>query len=202
MAISLTCPSCGNIINQATRSPQLVVCPACNSTQLLTNGAMEDVGKSAILTDTPSIFEMYKTYKHQDWKFTPVGRVRYDYGDGWWDEWFVKSEGGKENWVSVDEGDIAIESIVQKGLSVPAFDAIKVGGVIMINRIRMTVVEKNTCTMVGVQGELPFKIIPNETYNYIDLLGPKRTSFTIEYQQDGTDCYKGIWVDPFEIVEV
>lgn len=202
MAISLTCPSCGNIINQVTKSPQLVVCPACNSTHLLTNGSMENVGKSAILTDTPSIFEIYKTYKHQDWKFTPVGRVRYDYGDGYWDEWFVRSDSGKETWVSVDEGDIAIESIVQKGLSVPAFDEIKVGGALMINRIRMTVVEKNTCTMIGAQGELPFKIVPNESYNYIDLLGPKRVAFTIEYQQNGTDCYKGIWVDPFDIVEV
>ncbi|MDN5278296.1 MAG: hypothetical protein PWR01_2261 [Clostridiales bacterium] len=202
MAISLTCPSCGNIINQVTRSPQMVVCPACNSTHLLTNGKMEDVGKSAILTDVPSIFEMYKTYKYTDWKFTPVGRVRYDYGDGYWDEWFVRSDNGKETWVSVDEGDIAIEHLVQKQLSLPTFDEIKVGGALMINRIRMTVVEKNTATMVGAQGEVPFKIVPNETYNYIDLLGPKRTAFTIEYQDGGIDCYKGIWVDPFEIVEV
>lgn len=201
MAVSLTCPSCGNIINKVTRSPQVVVCPACNSTSLLQNGKMEDVGKSAVLTDTPSIFEMYKTYRHKDWKFTPVGRVRYDYGDGYWDEWFVRSDNGKETWVSVDEGEIAIESLVQKDLSVPGFNDIKVGGAIMINRIRMTVIEKNSCTMVGAQGELPFRIVPNETCNYIDLLGPKKVSFTIEYKQDGIDCYKGVWVDPFEIVE-
>jgi hypothetical protein len=91
---------------------------------------------------------------------------------------------------------------VQKGLAVPGFDEIQVGGALLINRIRMTVVEKNSCTMIGAQGELPFKIVPNETYNYIDLLGPKRTSFTIEYQDSGIDCYKGVWVDPFEIVEV
>jgi hypothetical protein len=202
MAVSLTCPSCGNIINQATKSPQMVVCPACNSTHLLTTGKMEDVGKSADLTDMPSIFEMYKKYKYQDWRFTPVGRVRYDYGDGWWDEWFVRGDSGKESWVSVDEGDIAIETLVKKNVPLPAFEEIKVGGAIMINRQRMTVVEKNACTMVGAQGELPFRIIPNETYNYIDLLGPKRTSFTIEYQEKGIDCYKGVWVDPFEIVEV
>jgi hypothetical protein len=202
MASSFTCPSCGNIIKPVTRSPQLLTCPACNSTHLLTNGKMEDVGKSAILTDTPSIFEMYKTYKYEDWRFTPAGRVRYDYGDGYWDEWYVRGESGKESWVSVDEGDIAIETLVKKGLAVPSFDEIKVGGALMINRIRMTVVEKNTATMIGTEGELPFKIVPNDTYNYIDLLGPKRVAYTIEYQGDKIDCYKGIWVDPFEIVEV
>jgi hypothetical protein len=202
MALSLTCPSCGNVINQVTRSPQLIVCPACNSTQLLTNGKMEDVGKSAILTDMPSIFEMYKTYKYQDWKFTPAGRVRYDYGDGYWDEWFVRSDNGKETWISVDEGDIAIESLVKKNLSIPGFDEIKVGGALMINRTRMTVMEKNTATMIGAQGELPFKIVPNDSYQYIDLLGPKRLAFTIEYQEGQVNCYKGVWVDPFEIVEV
>ncbi|NCB39559.1 MAG: DUF4178 domain-containing protein [Erysipelotrichia bacterium] len=202
MALTLTCPSCGNTINQVTRSPQIVVCPVCNSTNFLNNGKLEDVGKSAVLTDTPSIFEIYKTYRHKDWKFTPIGRVRYDYGDGYWDEWFVRSDNDKETWVSVDEGEIAIESLVKKGVSVPPFDDVKVGGIVMINRDRMTVIEKNSCTMTGAQGELPFKIIPNESYNYIDLLGPRRISFTIEYQQSSVDCYKGVWVDPFDIVEV
>ena len=202
MALTLTCPSCGNTINQLTRSPQIVVCPVCNSTNFLNNGKLEDVGKSAVLTDTPSIFEIYKTYRHKDWKFTPIGRVRYDYGDGYWDEWFVRSDNDKETWVSVDEGEIDIESLVKKGVSVPPFDDVKVGGIVMINRDRMTVIEKNSCTMTGAQGELPFKIIPNESYNYIDLLGPRRISFTIEYQQSSVDCYKGVWVDPFDIVEV
>ncbi|KAF1081143.1 MAG: hypothetical protein GQF41_2411 [Candidatus Rifleibacterium amylolyticum] len=199
MPVSLTCPSCGNVINQMTRSPQMLVCPACNSTHLLNSGRLEDVGKSAILTDFPSIFELHHTFRHKDWKFTPVGRVRYDYGDGWWDEWFVRSDNGKESWVSVDEGEIAIEALVQKGVKVPSFDELKVGGSLIINRIKMKVIEKNSCTMVGAEGELPFKIAPNETYNYVDLLGPKRLSFTIEYQNDAIDCYKGVWIDPFDI---
>lgn len=202
MAVAFTCPSCGNKITQISRSPQVIVCPACNTTNLLQNGKLEDVGKSAILTDTPSIFQISRTFRHKDWQFTPVGRVRYDYGDGWWDEWFVRSDNGKETWVSVDEGEIALESLVQEGLNVPPFDKLSIGGVLMINRIRMTIIEKNTCTMIGAQGELPFKVVPNETYGYIDLLGPKRASFSIEYQSDGIKCYKGVWVDPFEISEV
>ncbi len=199
MPVSLTCPSCGNIINQMTRSPQIVVCPACNSTHLLNSGRLEDVGKSAILTDFPSIFELHRVFSHKDWKFTPVGRVRYDYGDGWWDEWFVRSDNGKESWVSVDEGEIAIEALIQKDLKIPAFDEIRVGGSFMINRTKMTVIEKNSCTMIGAEGELPFRIVPNDTYNYVDLLGPRRLSFTIEYQSDRIDCYKGVWIDPFDI---
>lgn len=180
----------------------MVVCSACNSTHLLASGRLEDVGKSAILTDFPSIFELHRKFRHKDWKFTPVGRVRYDYGDGWWDEWFVRSDNGKESWVSVDEGDIAIEALIQKGVRVPEFDALRVGGSLVINRVKMTVIEKNSCTMVGAEGELPFRIIPGETYNYVDLLGPKRLSFTIEYQSDAIDCYKGVWIDPFDIARV
>ena len=202
MAITLTCPSCGNQINQITRSPQIVVCPACNTTNFLQNGKLEDVGKSAVLTDMPSIFAIGRTFRHKDWRFTPVGRVRYDYGDGWWDEWFVRSDNGTESWVSVDEGEIAIETLVQENLNVPPFEKLSVGGVLVINRIRMTVIEKNTCTMVGAQGELPFRVVPGEKYGYVDLLGPKRASFTIEYQTGGIECYKGIWVDPFDIQEV
>jgi hypothetical protein len=179
----------------------MVVCPACNSTHLLSGNQLENVGKSAILTDFPSIFQIHQTYLHKDWRFTTVGRVRYDYGDGWWDEWFVRSDGGKESWVSVDEGDIATESLIQKNPKVPTFDELVIGSNVTINRIRMQVVEKNICTMVGAQGELPFKIIPNETYHYADLLGPKRLAFTIEYQNDRVECYKGVWIDPFEITQ-
>lgn len=202
MALTLTCPSCGNQITQITRSPQIVVCTACNTTNFLQNGKLEDVGKSAVLTDIPSIFSIGRTFRHKDWRFTPVGRVRYDYGDGWWDEWFVRSDNGKEGWVSVDEGEIAIETLVQENLNVPPFEKLTVGGILVINRIRMTVIEKNTCTMIGAQGELPFRVVPGETYGYVDLLGPKRASFTIEYQTGGIECYRGVWVDPFDIQEV
>ena len=107
---------------------------------------------------------------------------QHDYGDGWWDEWFVRSDNGKESWVSVDEGEIAIETLVQDKLNVPAYESLKIGSVLNINRICMTVIEMNTATMIGAQGELPFRAVPGEKYNYIDLLGPKRASFTIEYQ--------------------
>ncbi len=202
MAITLTCPSCGNQITQVTRSSQILVCPACNTTSFLQDGKLEDIGKSAVLTDTPSIFRIGRTFRHKDWRFSPVGRVRYDYGDGWWDEWFVRSDNGKESWVSVDEGEIAIETLVQDKLNVPAYESLKIGSVLNINRIRMTVIEMNTATMIGAQGELPFRAVPGEKYNYIDLLGPKRASFTIEYQTGGIECYRGVWIDPFEISEV
>lgn len=203
MAASVTCPSCGNIIKPETRSPQLLVCPACNTVNLLENGRLEDVGKSACLTEEPSIFEIHKRYKYKDWKFTPVGRVRYDFGDGYWEEWYVRDDAGKEAWVSVDEGEIAIEKPFGKNLKLPAFEEIKVGGAIMINRQRMTVIEKNSCTCVGAQGELPFKAVIGETYNYIDLLGQRRASFTIEYEEDNkVACFKGIWIDAFDITEV
>jgi hypothetical protein len=187
-----------------TSSPQLVVCPTCNTTSFLQNGNLEDAGKAAVLTEEPSIFKLHHSYKFGDWKFTPVGRVKYSYGDdeGVWDEWYVRSENGKESWVSVDEGEIAIENLVASHIDLPPFEEIKVGGALMINRQRLTVIEKNTCTCLGTTGQIPFIIHPNETSQYIDLLGPRRLSFSLEFKAGSVDIYKGIWIDPFEIKEV
>ena len=202
MAKEFSCPNCGNLITPATNNCQLIVCGACNSSLFYDNGNIENHGKMATLAEEPLLLELNHRYKHQDWYFTPIGRVRYDYGEGVWDEYYVLSDNGAGNWVSVDEGDVAIEKLVQSNVQVTPFEQLRVGDAVTLLGQRMTVTEKNSCRCVGAQGELPFPVSPDDGYDYIDLLGPKRASFTIEYQKNGIECFKGNWVDPFEIVEV
>jgi len=202
MAKSFSCPNCGNIIKPAIDTCQLLICSACNSSIFYDNGNLENHGKMAALADEPSLFQLNHRYKHLDWCFTPIGRVRYDYGEGTWDEFYVLSDNGATNWVSVDEGDVAIEKLVKSNVQVQPFGELRVGDQVTLLNQRLTVTEKNTCTLVGAEGQLPFPIEPNDTYDYIDLLGPKSSSFTVEYQKDSVECFKGTWVDPYEIVEV
>ncbi|NLM18158.1 MAG: DUF4178 domain-containing protein [Candidatus Riflebacteria bacterium] len=200
--LELTCPSCGSLIHLKIRSPHMITCNYCSSTSILEGESWKDIGKLAILTETPSIFTLDHLYSHKGWDFTPRGRVRYTYdkGRGFWDEWYVISSNGKASWISVDEGDIAVEvSEPLPSTPLPAFENLKVGMKILMNRKNFMVAELGTCTMIGCEGMLPFVIEENDTYNYADLLGTRKEMYTIEYEEDGIKLFKGHWIDPYEI---
>jgi len=201
MTKELICPQCGYRIERKVGTSALIVCPACNSSLFLENEAVRNAGKMAMLVKEPTLLSLRKTFSYRGWRFTPLGRVRYDYGDGFWDEWWVVSDNGGTNWMSVDEGDVSIESQVKdiKTKYLP-FEELKIGTQLRVGGQLLTITEKNSCVCVGAEGELPFRPSSGETFNFVDLLGPKGAMFTIEYYPDTIECYKGTWVDPFDII--
>ena len=202
MALQLACPSCGNKITIATKSPQIVVCPVCNTTSELEHSAFKEIGKFAFLSDTPSRFEIGVEFRYNGKFYTPVGRVRYDYGKGYWDEWYVK-KGSEYVWISEDEGDIAFETTAKPNLKeIPPFNELNIGKAIKIGSTKYIVAEKGRCRMVGCEGELPFKIVPDDEYDYADLLGHGALAYTIEYEKDKIVCFSGKWIDPFEVEDL
>ena len=202
MAIKLSCPSCGYGISLLTKSPQIVVCPACNTTSELEHSAFKEIGKFAFLADSLSRFDIGTEFRYGGKIYKPVGRVRYDYGKGYWDEWYVQI-GPSYVWISEDEGDIAFETEVRPNLEmIPPFNRLAVGKHVKIGNNNYVVAEKGRCRMVGCEGELPFKIIPNEEYDYVDLLGKGAQSYSIEYESDKIVCFSGKWIDPFDIEDL
>ena len=102
-------------------------------------------------------------------------------------------------WVNIDEGDIAIENEIELTSKIPPFSDIRLGQELSLNDDIARVTEKNTCKRVGAEGELPFVIRPDETFEYADLIGKGNDNYTLEYGSDGIDCFKGKWIDPFEV---
>ncbi|MDM8547386.1 DUF4178 domain-containing protein [Candidatus Venteria ishoeyi] len=117
------CPSCGGPLALHFRYTKLMTCPHCGSGLFLDDKVVQLRGIQSVMADYPSLLQLYQNFTYRDWKFTPVGHVRFEYAHGYWDEWWViSSNSGEEGkWVSVDEGDIAIEVPVSiHSLSLPA----------------------------------------------------------------------------------
>lgn len=203
MAEKFSCPNCGAELGIKFSASKFVVCEFCQSCLFLEDEAVRNAGKMSVLTEFPSIFCLGGQFSYRNWSFVPIGRVRYDYGRGWWDEWYVADNKGEFKWITVDEGDIAIEQKAEFEGRIPEFDQTNIGDTVSLKlqglELKFQVTEKNSCTCIGAEGELPFPITPFETYYYLDLSGPNKRIFTIEYTEDGTECYEGLWIDPFEI---
>lgn len=197
--MDLNCPSCGSAVPHALRYAKLVVCPACQTSLFLEDEAVRQAGERAALAAAPSLFARGVPFSYRGATYVPHGRIRFDYGRGYWDEWWVESSTGEAGWMSVDEGDIAFEEPLQLSGAAPAFERLSLGAKLSLGEDEVTVTEKNEATCLGAEGELPEIIAPGDRHGYVHLSGPQGLLITLEYAGDETLAFRGRWIDPFEV---
>ncbi len=165
---SLDCPSCGATLAVEDRFTKVVICEYCGQTSALKNRSLDPTGKKVSLADVESEFRIGRKGTLKGESFTVLGRLRYDYEDGFWDEWFISLEGGGKLWIQEDEGEITAykkESITSQ---IPPWDEISVGSMVPINGAQVFVTEKNKASITGGLGQLMFRITPGEQIKYVD----------------------------------
>ena len=142
MPSTFNCPQCGSPVPARVRYTKLIVCSSCGCSLLLEDDAVKHIGKRSIIADYPSIFRLGGHYRYRHMAFTMQGRVQYDYGGGYWDEWWVIADDGEGKWISVDEGDISIEAPIAVAETPPAYDALQIGDSVSIGGQSLRVTEK------------------------------------------------------------
>ena len=193
-ANQINCPQCGDTLPLKFRHTKLVVCVSCNSTIFLEDDAVRLAGKQSVLPTAPSLLQLQQPFNYQSHSYLPVGHVRYQYDNGFWDEWWVFDKGREGLWVTIDEGDFAFEKPVKAPKNV-SFEKLtldkKVNGWVVTER------GKGICD--GFEGELPEIIRVGDTFNYVHLSKSNGELLTLEFNDKGVQAYKGKWIDPFEI---
>lgn len=193
--MAYSCPGCGAPLEARFHHTKLIACGYCGSTVFLRDQAVELAGKQSVLPETPSIFALHQPVTYRTRQFIPVGKARFEYDRGFWEEWWaMDQEGGY--WISVDEGDIALE----QPISLPAaVHPPKVGEKIDLADQPWVVTEIGDAQCVGIAGELPEVIQAGDRFRYWHLSGPRGALLTLEQDEDGWHGFQGQWVDPFEV---
>jgi len=83
---SLNCPSCGATLAVQDRFTKVVICEYCGQTSVLKNRSLDPTGKKVSLADVQSEFSIGREGTLRGSNFKVLGRLRYDYEDGYWDE--------------------------------------------------------------------------------------------------------------------
>ena len=193
------CPACGAETSPNIKYTKLAVCDHCGNILFVEDDAVKNAGKKSAVVETPSIFSLGLHYQYRNMRFVPVGRIQFDYGDGLWDEWWVITDEGSGKWISVDEGEIAIETKVEKKLDLPDCKKLTLGKKLNLLGQTLTVTEIDSATCVAVAGELPEIIMPGEIHHYAHCSGKQSVLYTLECAEGERVLYKGTWVDAFEI---
>jgi hypothetical protein len=183
------------------RFSKMAACDYCDNVVYLRGAEATILGRQSALADYPSLLRLGGRYRHRDLEFEPLGLLRYDYGAGFWDEWWVLTDAGEGRWVSVDEGDFAIEERVTPDRALPPPAELAVGQRLELFHQQWTVTETGRARLLGIRGELPEQVSLQRRFGYVHLSAPGPWLVTLEFGPPGTEVevYRGQWVDAFEI---
>ncbi len=168
MPRQISCPSCGAPLQIESAFTTLLICNYCGASLYVRDSGVDLTGKTAKLAEYPSRLSVGAQGKIKNRTFKVLGRVRYQYADGFWDEWFLQFDNQQVGWIEEDEGDLTLIFKSKLTSPIPPFDQVRVGSFILLGGDRMFVSEKGQGKVLGAEGELSMVASPGHSIQYID----------------------------------
>ncbi len=198
MPSNANCPNCGSALDRRIQSSKVVGCASCGSTVFMGDLSFVAPGEQGEMHDAPTLLQLEKPLKLDGRVITPVGVIRYSYGRGWWDEFWCETEEGGV-WVSVDEGDIVIETPTDGVKPPSASQRLKVGDMVLYQAQNYRAVEAETATCIAFRGELPEAPEIGEAHEFINFQGPDSQALSLETWGPNRSWFVGRWIDPWSV---
>ena len=198
---NLNCESCGaplKIENQFIRS---VTCEFCGSAYIVKGDQGLDMkGKTASLADYPSHLSIGQTGSIKGKSFSVMGRVRYSYDDGFWEEWQVNwADGSAPDWLEEDEGYWTLYRRERVKSAIPPYEQIKVGGTIKVNNYDVFVTEKRKGKMMGSEGQFSSVLPVDSEFGFFSGNADGKL-VSINYWEDEIELSVGEDLEPSDMV--
>ena len=187
--LQANCPSCAAPVEFKAGSTIVLVCPYCRSAIARTDRGLEDLGKVAEIAESQSPLKIGLKGEFKGARFELTGRaqLRHELG-GYWDEWYATFSNGWVGWLAEAQGKfyLTFYQPLPQGVSLPSFDQLQVGQTVVEipSSTPLIVVEKGVATAVAADGEIPYRLTPNEQSAYADLSGREGAFGTIDYSMD------------------
>ena len=202
--LKANCPSCAAPIEFQKGSTIVLVCPFCRSAVARTDRGLDDLGKVAEIVDSESPLKLGLKGMFKDQRFELTGRaqLRHELG-GVWDEWYATFSNGWVGWLAEAQGRfyLTFYQPLPDGAQLPPFESLQIGQTVpeIPNQTPFMITEKGTAISVAADGEIPYKLEPNERSNYADLSGAGNAFATIDYSMNPPWAFVGNMVSLAEI---
>jgi hypothetical protein len=164
----------------------MVTCAYCSTVSEITDAGLDPAGKSARLAPLPTRFRVGQSGAILGRKMEVVGRVRYAYDEGSWDEWYLLFEDGEPAWLEEDEGQYALTGRVALTTALPPFDSVRPGDRFDVNGESFYVTECCRARVAGSEGQLFYRAAPGKAVNFLDGNTAGMIAY-LEYADDGVE---------------
>lgn len=175
-----------------------MVCNYCGASLYVRDTGVDLTGKVAKLAEYPSRLSVGAKGQVKGRAMHVLGRVRYQYADGFWDEWFVQFDDNQVGWIEEDESDLTLVFKSKLTSPIPPFDQVRVGSFIPLGRDRMFVSEKGQGQVLGAEGQVSQVPAPGRPIQYIDGNASSK-AFRLVIDESGITLHTG---EPLEFNDV
>ena len=194
MSFQAGCPACGAPVSFKTGSGVVVVCEFCHSVVARTDKGLEDVGRVADVAESGSPLRVGLRGAIQGAGFELTGRAQLGHGmGGTWDEWYAAFDDGRWGWLAEAQGRFYLTFQRQISNRIPPFAKLELGKPVqqIPTKVPLVVTEKGEARAVAAEGEIPYRLVPGETYSYADLSGLGGAFGTIDYGESPPAVFVG-----------
>ncbi len=194
--LQANCPSCAAPIEFKSGSTIVLVCPFCRSAVARNDRKLEDLGKVAeiVESESPLKIGLKGVWNENHFELTGRAQLRHELG-GVWDEWYATFSNGWVGWLAEAQGKfyLTFYQPLPENSSVPSFKSLQLGQAVteIPGELPLIVTEKGTATAIAADGEIPYKLMPNERSDYADLSGKGGAFGTIDYSTNPPFVFVG-----------
>jgi len=196
VSVEVSCPACGAPIAFKTGSSIVVVCEFCHSVVARGDRKLEDLGKVAELVETGSPLDIGLRGVYQGVPFELTGRAQLGHeAGGIWDEWYAAFQDGRWGWLAEAQGRfyLTFEQALSEQSLIPPFELLQPGSSVaaLPTSVPLTIAETGIASQLGAKGEIPYKLVPGDEYEYADLSGPNGIFATLDYSDSPPMVFVG-----------
>lgn len=183
MRRTANCPSCGAPVQFAWSSAVQTACPYCHSILVRHDVDLEKVGIVADLPPDASPIQLFTEGIFDNRRFTVIGRIRYEWEQGGWNEWHILFSDQSTGWLSDSQAEYAVSFLVAPPAPLPGADQIRPGNMLRISGAPFYVTHLTPVRYIGFEGELPFTTTGRSEFLTADLRTSDARFATIDYSE-------------------
>ena len=204
--LKVNCPNCGAEVTFRSAALPSRVCDYCQTILVRRGEGVEAVGKAASLPFDVSPIQIGTRGTFETHSFEVIGRVRWGWTDGSWNEWLLLFDDGGTAWLGEAMGqfmllrerplgDINAEAVNR----IAAGEEVPIGSTAVIDGGTLIVSDAREATCIAAEGELPFTAPAGWTIYSVDFRS--ESGYCASLQREGTipSFYYGRYVTLAEL---
>ncbi|MBO9446877.1 DUF4178 domain-containing protein [Ruegeria sp. R14_0] len=195
----LNCPNCGSENPKLLQQLKVATCLSCGTTLMINDEHVQLAGDQGIMHDAPMLFGLGDTVTLGRTSVRILGHARYSYGRGFWDEFCGADDAGATYWISVDEGDVVMQTRLH-GQDVPKSPPpFRPGETLDFDAATFTVTEVETAECIALRGQFDEALQVGERHDFVNASAGDEALLSGEFWADSALWFYGRWYDPFDI---
>lgn len=201
MTAMLLCPACGAGVALRSAALPYVTCSYCHSLILRHGDQAESIGTVAVLPFDISPLQIGTSGQWRGIGFTLVGRVRWGWSDGSWNEWLAECNDGQHRWLAEAMGSFMLTQARADLLDLPELRGFATGGTMLRgNRVDIdgsaflaSDIKEAQC--LGSEGSLPIPSAIGQRMTSVDFRSPDGAALCLQRDETGASAWLGEYLD-------